>query len=84
MPTGIQTLGDREFIIKSNPQGYYYIDTTGKGQRPGICDELFTNTRSAKIAIQQYQMDNAATFNKKKVMDEAVRKAKAKLENGKG
>lgn len=67
--TDVKSVGGYRFSIKTTTTGYYKIDAEGPGQKPAICDELFTNLRSVRIALDKYIMDNQATLNKQAVIE---------------
>lgn len=74
--TDAVTVGDRRISIKITPTGYYRIDIEGGGSRPKMCDEIFTNLRSARLAVQKYVVENAAELNKKKMIKEVAERHK--------
>ena len=74
--TDAVTVGDRRICIKSTPTGYYRIDIEGSGAKPELCNEIFTNLRSARLAVQTYVIKNAPTLNKKKMIAEVAARHK--------
>lgn len=78
--TDAVTVGDRKVSIKATPTGYYRIDVEGGGSRPAMCNEIFTNLRSARLAIQAYVINNGPELNKKKLIREVAERHKIKTD----
>lgn len=43
-----------EFSIKTRPNGLFYISMLRGGNKPPVCDELFTRRRFAEAALIKY------------------------------
>jgi hypothetical protein len=74
--TGQRTISGADFVITTSPTGLYIIEVEGKGDKPNICAERFTSLRFAKLALDKYEMDNAATIAKKASIDEGIERRK--------
>lgn len=65
-----------EFVVKTKPNGLFYIDMAQGGKRPPMCDELFTSRRFAEERLITYlgQHDplNLAEYPGKKEKTEVV------------
>lgn len=72
IPTNEVTVGDREIVIKQMPNGYYYIDVVGKGDKPQVCEQMFTSLHFAKQGLNLWLAQNAAAYNKKKLIEDVV------------
>lgn len=70
--TDARTVGGYRISIRTTPTGYYRVSVDGPGQRPSLCDEIFTNLRSARIAINDYLLKNEATFRKQAVIEKVA------------
>jgi hypothetical protein len=64
------TVSGRKMSIKINEQGYYRIDVEGSGDKPELCEHLFTSLSEARKAVNGYVNENAAAVNKKRMLME--------------
>ena len=74
--TGVQSIGEADFVITTTPSGLYRIEARGPGASPKITEERFTNISLAKRALRKYVNDNAAEMTKKAVIKEGVARRK--------
>lgn len=78
------TVSGRDISIRVNEMGYYKIDVAGAGDKPELCDHLFTSLSEARKAVSQYVHDNRAAIEKKKmIMEIAQREYPRKGKNAK-
>lgn len=82
--TDAETVSGNKIVIVTTPTGYYKIDVEGVGQKPAVCNELFTNLRDARIAKDRYVMDHAAELNKQRLIERVAgpKPAKIRKKNG--
>jgi hypothetical protein len=72
--TDEMTVSGRDICIRITETGFYYIDVSGPGDKPALCDHRFTNLSEARKAIQGYVEENRAEINKKKMIIENAAK----------
>jgi hypothetical protein len=72
--TDEMTVSGRNICIKINEQGYYRIDIEGAGDKPALCDHIFTSLSEARKAVSAYVNDNRAAIEKKKMIIEIAKK----------
>lgn len=82
VPTDVKTVTGQEFVITTTPTGYYMITTTATGVNPAISQERFTTIEHARRALNVYKAENAPAILKRQVMDEGIKRRKAKLVEG--
>ena len=68
--TDEMTVSGRNICIKINEQGYYRIDIDGSGDKPALCDHIFTSLQEARRAVSAYVNENRAAIEKKKMIME--------------
>lgn len=72
--TDAMTVSGRKISIKINEAGYYRIDVDGPGEKPDLCNQLFTGLKFARQAVAAYVQDNKADIEKRQmIMDIASR-----------
>jgi hypothetical protein len=72
--TDAQTVSGRTIKIRINDAGYYRIDVEGVGDKPQICEHIFTSLNEARKAVSYYIHENAAAFAKEAFKAEMVSK----------
>lgn len=74
--TDEMTVSGRTICIRITETGYYRIDVDGPGDKPALCDEIFTSLSEARKAVNAYVHANKADINKKKMIMEIADKGK--------
>lgn len=64
------TVSGRKMCIKVTDTGYYRIDVEGVGDKPQLCEHLFTNLSEARKAIRRYVAENVNQINKQAFLEE--------------
>lgn len=72
--TDEMTVSGRTISIKINEQGYYCIDVAGVGDKPELCNHIFTSLSEARKAVSAYVNDNHAAIEKKKMIIEVAQR----------
>jgi hypothetical protein len=72
--TDEMTVSGRTISIKINEQGYYRIDVAGSGDKPELCNHIFTSLSEARKAVSAYVSDNRAAIEKKKMIMEIAQR----------
>jgi hypothetical protein len=76
--TDHQTVGGRNISIGVNDSGYYVIKVDGVGEKPKLCEQIFTSLSEARKAVQAYVIDHAVEINKRKFIEEMASKPSIK------
>jgi hypothetical protein len=61
---------DESCLSELTEGGYYYIDVKGAGDKPKLCEQMFTSLSQARRAVSAYSADNAAEIAKRKMIIE--------------
>lgn len=81
--TDEMTVSGRTISIKITEQGYYRIDVAGSGDKPELCDHLFTSLSEARKAVTAYVHANKADIEKKKMIMDIAEREYPKKNNAK-
>lgn len=82
--TDAMTVSGRDISIRVTETGYYYIDVKGAGDKPRICQHIFTSLNEARKAVKAYVADNAADIAKRQmIIDIAARPDKPRKNDAK-
>jgi hypothetical protein len=72
--TDEMTVSGRDISIGISEMGYYKINVAGAGDKPDLCNHLFTSLSEARKAVSAYVNTNKAAIEKKKmIIDIAAR-----------
>ena len=82
--TDEMTVSGRTISIKITETGYYRIDVAGQGDKPFICDEIFTSLSEARKAVSAYVHTHRAEIEKKKMIMEIAERDYPRRKNAKG
>lgn len=81
--TDEMTVSGRKISIKITETGYYRIDVEGSGDKPEICNELFTSLSEARKAVSAYVHNNIVAIDKKKMIMEIAEREYPRRKNAK-
>lgn len=81
--TDEMTVSGRNISIKITETGYYRIDVAGQGDKPALCDEIFTSLLEARKAVSAYVQANRADIEKKKMIMEIAEREYPRRKNAK-